>query len=250
MLHGCLYSKYGTCSAYDHLVLLLLLLRRGFLQLSPSDRSTAVDVLTANLRYICTSAQQLLSAEEQPSPETLQKHRNGLKMIVHLLHIIAMHANRDAELTKGTENAAVKPAKGAGVCRTKAQCSCQLVPYIPTASCAGHAAPTSLAYICCHVAADWCLLWPLNAHQRALRLSWWRVRFQKERQHTSKHAHTPQALEPSKHALVMPLSVWQVVAARQQLTRACSGTGKPAGSRCWRPCMKSRAQTCPRCSRE
>jgi hypothetical protein len=88
---------------------------RGFLQLNPSDWSTAVDVLTANLRYICSSAQQLLSAEEQPSPETLQKHRNGLKMVVHLLHIISMHANKDAELSKGTENAAVKPAKGAGV---------------------------------------------------------------------------------------------------------------------------------------
>jgi hypothetical protein len=74
-----------------------------------------VDVLAANLRYLCTSAQQLLSdQEEPPSPETLQKHRNGLKMIVHLLHIIAMQAQKDAEASKGAENAAAKPGKAAG----------------------------------------------------------------------------------------------------------------------------------------
>lgn len=113
-------------------------------------------MLTANLRYICTSAQQLLSAEEQPSPETLQKHRNGLKMVVHLLHIIAMHANRDAELTKGTENAAVKPAKGTGVCQSNAQCSHQRIPCITTASCAVHSAAGSRP-LHHHVmaAADW-----------------------------------------------------------------------------------------------
>lgn len=86
-------------------------------------------MLTANLRYICTSARQLLSAEEQPSPETLQKHRNGLKMVVHLLHIIAMHANKDADLSKGTENAAVKPAKGTGACQYKAKRPAELMPY-------------------------------------------------------------------------------------------------------------------------
>jgi hypothetical protein len=85
---------------------------RGFQQLSASQRTQAVDVLAANLRYICTSAQQLLSDDEPASPETLQKHRNGLKMIVHLLHIIAMQAQRDAEASKGAENAAAKPPKG------------------------------------------------------------------------------------------------------------------------------------------
>jgi hypothetical protein len=86
---------------------------RGFQQLSASQRTQAVDVLAANLRYICTSAQQLLSDDEPASPETLQKHRNGLKMIVHLLHIIAMQAQKDAEACKGAENAAAKPTKGA-----------------------------------------------------------------------------------------------------------------------------------------
>lgn len=92
----------------------LMLSCRTFLQLSPSQRSQAVDVLAANLRYICTSVQHLLSDEEPASPETLQRHMNGLKMIVHLLHMIAMQAHKDAEQSKGAENAAAKPAKGAG----------------------------------------------------------------------------------------------------------------------------------------
>lgn len=117
--HHCYSAKLRSCctagvvSVVD-VNMLAAVVCRSFLQLSPSQRSQAVDVLAANLRYLCTSAQQLLSDEEQPSPETLQKHRNGLKMIVHLLHIIAMQAQKDAEASKGAENAAVKPAKGAG----------------------------------------------------------------------------------------------------------------------------------------
>lgn len=99
---------------------------RGFQQLSGSQSTQAVDVLAANLRYICTSAQQLLSDEEPASPETLQKHRNGLKMIVHLLHIIAMQAQKDAEAAKGAENAAAKPTKG--VC-VSCSWTCASVPH-------------------------------------------------------------------------------------------------------------------------
>lgn len=87
---------------------------RGFLQLSASQRSQAIDVLSANLRYICSSAQQLLTDDQQPSVEVLQRHRNGLKMVVHLLHIIAIQAQKDSEAAKGAENAA-KPVKAAGV---------------------------------------------------------------------------------------------------------------------------------------
>lgn len=88
---------------------------RSFLQLPSSQRSQAVDVLAANLRFLCTSAQQLLcDQEETPRPEILQKHKNGLKMIVHLLHIIAMQAQKDAEASKGAENAAAKTSKAAG----------------------------------------------------------------------------------------------------------------------------------------
>lgn len=88
--------------------------RRAFLQLAPLERSQAVDVLAANLRALCASAQVLLSDEEPASLEALQRHRNGLKMIVHLLHIIAVQAHKESEQAKGAENAAAKPVKAAG----------------------------------------------------------------------------------------------------------------------------------------
>ena len=91
---------------------------RGFLQLAPRQRTQAVDVLAANLRYVCTSAQQLLADGETPCPETLQRHRNAIKMIVHLLHVVSMQAQKDAETAKGAENAAAKPAKATGTLNT------------------------------------------------------------------------------------------------------------------------------------
>jgi len=114
------FQHRQPCSTATNLYRLMLSCRT-FLQLSPSQRSQAVDVLAANLRYICTSVQHLLSDEEPASPETLQRHRNGLKMIVHLLHMIAMQAHKDAEQSKGAENAAAKPAKGAGGCNGPGQ---------------------------------------------------------------------------------------------------------------------------------
>lgn len=87
---------------------------RSFLQLTAVQRSQAIDILAANLRYICSSAQQLLSEDDTPCAEALKRHKNGLKMIVYLLHIISMQAHKDSEDAKGAENAAAKPAKATG----------------------------------------------------------------------------------------------------------------------------------------
>lgn len=94
---------------------------RAFLQLSPNHRSQIVDILAANLRYLCASAQQLLADSDASNAEALQQHRNGLKMMVHLLHTVATQASKDAGQAQGLENAAAKPLKAAGKAGSSAQ---------------------------------------------------------------------------------------------------------------------------------
>jgi hypothetical protein len=84
----------------------------GFLQLHPRQRTKAVDILAANLSMLCSSAQGLLSSQEAVQPEAVLLHKNGLKMLVHLLHVIAMQADKDAQQAQGGENAAKPKATG------------------------------------------------------------------------------------------------------------------------------------------
>ena len=94
---------------------------RNFLKLHPRQRAKAVDALAANLCTLCTSAHNLLSNYEAASAEAILRHKNGLKMFVQLLHVIAMQAEKDTQQAKGAENAA-KP-KPAGGQRSTAQCN-------------------------------------------------------------------------------------------------------------------------------
>jgi hypothetical protein len=61
---------------------------------------------------LCSSAQGLLSSQEAVQPEAVLLHNNGLKMLVHLLHVIAMQADKDAQQAQGGENAAKPKATG------------------------------------------------------------------------------------------------------------------------------------------
>ncbi|WIA41348.1 hypothetical protein OEZ86_004943 [Tetradesmus obliquus] len=89
-------------------------LARGFLQLHPRQRAKTVDVLAANLSMLCSSAQGLLSSQEAVQADAVLLHKNGLRMLVHLLHVIAMQADKDAQQAQGAENAAKPKAAGRG----------------------------------------------------------------------------------------------------------------------------------------
>jgi hypothetical protein len=85
---------------------------RGFLQLHPRQRAKIVDVLAANLSMLCSSALGLLSSQEAVQPEAVLLHKNGLRMLVNLLHVIAMQADKDAQQVQGGKNAAKPKAAG------------------------------------------------------------------------------------------------------------------------------------------
>ncbi|WIA21063.1 hypothetical protein OEZ85_005385 [Tetradesmus obliquus] len=89
-------------------------LARGFLQLHPRQRAKTVDVLAANLSMLCSSAQGLLSSQEAVQADAVLLHKNSLRMLVHLLHVIAMQADKDAQQAQGAENAAKPKAAGRG----------------------------------------------------------------------------------------------------------------------------------------
>lgn len=89
------------------------------MQLHPRQRAKTVDVLAANLSMLCSSAQGLLSSQEAVQADAVLLHKNGLRMLVHLLHVIAMQADKDAQQAQGAENAAKPKAAGTrwGRCR-------------------------------------------------------------------------------------------------------------------------------------
>jgi len=71
-----------------------------------------LDAFTANLSSVAASAQHLLTAYDKASTEAVLRHKNGFKMLVYLLHMITMQAQREADQFHGSENALVKQAAG------------------------------------------------------------------------------------------------------------------------------------------
>lgn len=70
---------------------------------------------------ISRSAKGMLSDQDASSPAAAMRHRNGIKMLVYLLHSIATQAAKANQPMKGAENAT--KAKPAGVQCTK-ECKC------------------------------------------------------------------------------------------------------------------------------